>query len=158
MKLKLTILGGGESGIGAALLGVQKGYDVFLSDSGALQEAYKTVLESQNIAYEAGQHSVSRILEADLVVKSPGIPDTVPLVKALRAKGTSVISEIEFAARYTAATIIGITGSNGKTTTSLWAHHMLKKAGFNVGSGGKYRRQFRSPSSVKKHTIHMSWN
>ena len=155
MKLKLTILGGGESGIGAALLGVQKGYDVFLSDSGALQEAYKTVLESQNIAYEAGQHSVSRILEADLVVKSPGIPDTVPLVKALRAKGISVISEIEFAARYTAATIIGITGSNGKTTTSLWAHHMLKKAGFNVGLAGNIGDSFAAQVASKTHDTYV---
>jgi UDP-N-acetylmuramoylalanine--D-glutamate ligase len=155
MKLKLTILGGGESGIGAALLGVQKGYDVFLSDSGVLQETYKTVLERQNIAYEAGQHSETRILEADLVVKSPGIPDTVPLVEALRAKGISVISEIEFAARYTAATIIGITGSNGKTTTSLWAHHMLKKAGFNVGLAGNIGDSFAAQVAEKTHDTYV---
>jgi len=139
---KLVVLGGGESGVGAAILGKKHGFDVFVSDKGKLKEEYKNVLSNYALPYEEQQHTVERILEADLVVKSPGIPDTAPLVVQLREQGTAVISEIEFAGRYTQAKIIAITGSNGKTTTTLMIYHMLKKAGLNVGLGGNVGRSF----------------
>ena len=113
-KQKLVILGGGESGVGSALLGKAKGYSVFLSDRGLLKDSYKLTLQQASIDFEEGTHTKDRILEADVVVKSPGIPDTVPLVVELLQAGVPVISEIEFAARYTHARLIGITGSNGK--------------------------------------------
>ena len=121
---KLIILGGGESGVGAALLGKQKGYEVFLSDKGGLTNKYKQVLLSNDIDFEENIHTESKILKADVVVKSPGIPDSVALVVKLREKGVKVISEIEFASQFTNANIIGITGSNGKTTTTLLMHHL----------------------------------
>ncbi len=133
---KLVVLGGGESGVGAALLAKQKGWEVFVSDAGALKEKYKNVLLNNDILFEEKGHSVDRILEADEVVKSPGIPDSAALVVQLRAKGVPVISEIEFAGRYSKAKFIGITGSNGKTTTTLLTHHILQRAGINVGLGG----------------------
>lgn len=133
---KIAILGGGESGVGAALLAQAKGFEVFLSDKGALLPKYRQILQQQGIAFEEGQHTEQRILTADEVIKSPGIPDKVPLVKKLYEQGTPVISEIEFAARYTKAKFIGITGSNGKTTTTLLTYHLLKSAGVNVGLGG----------------------
>ncbi|MBC3786107.1 UDP-N-acetylmuramoyl-L-alanine--D-glutamate ligase [Spirosoma utsteinense] len=139
---KLVILGGGESGVGAALLAKAKGYDVFLSDKSALTDAYRTRLQLAGIAFEEGQHTEERILMAAEVVKSPGIPGTVPLVQKLRAQGTPVISEIEFAARYTKAKLIGITGSNGKTTTTLLIYHLLKQAGLNVGLAGNVGDSF----------------
>ena len=111
---KLVILGGGESGVGTALLGKQKGYAVFLSDSGSIQEKYQKSLAAHEIEYESGKHTEAKILSADIVMKSPGIPDTVGLVVKLKEQGIPVISEIEFAAQFTEATIIGITGSNGK--------------------------------------------
>ena len=114
---RLVILGGGESGVGTALLGKQKGYQVFVSDKGRIQEKYKDVLLNNEIEFEDEQHTASLIFNADVVMKSPGIPDTIPLVKALKEKGIAVISEIEFAVQFTEATIVGITGSNGKTTT-----------------------------------------
>lgn len=132
----LAVLGGGESGVGAALLAKQKGWEVFVSDAGALKEKYKNVLLNNDILFEEKGHSVDRILEADEVVKSPGIPDSAALVVQLRAKGVPVISEIEFAGRYSKAKFIGITGSNGKTTTTLLTHHILQRAGINVGLGG----------------------
>jgi len=133
---RLVILGGGESGVGAAILGKQKGYEVFVSDSGSIAKKYKKVLLHHEINFEEHQHSEPIVLNADLVVKSPGIPDNVPIVKDLTAKKVSVISEIEFASYYTNATIIGITGSNGKTTTSLITNHLLKAANLNVGLAG----------------------
>ena len=133
---KLIVLGGGESGVGAALLAKQKGWAVFVSDAGSLKEKYKNVLLNNDILFEEKGHSVDQILDADEVVKSPGIPDTAPLVVKLRRKGVPVISELEFAGRYSKAKFIGITGSNGKTTTSLLTHHILKNAGINVGLGG----------------------
>ncbi|NEU65727.1 UDP-N-acetylmuramoyl-L-alanine--D-glutamate ligase [Spirosoma agri] len=139
---KIAILGGGESGVGAALLARAKGFDVFLSDRGSLKEAYRTTLQNASIPFEEGQHSEERILDAAEVVKSPGIPATVPLVQKLKAQGTPVISEIEFAARYTKAKLIGITGSNGKTTTTLLTYHLLKTAGFNVGLAGNVGDSF----------------
>lgn len=139
---KLVILGGGESGVGSALLGKAKGYSVFLSDRGILKDSYKHTLQEAYIEFEEGMHTQSRILEAALVVKSPGIPDTVPLVVELRQAGIPVISEIEFAARYTNARLIGITGSNGKTTTTLLTYHLLKEAGLNVGLAGNIGDSF----------------
>ncbi|MDG2444969.1 MAG: UDP-N-acetylmuramoyl-L-alanine--D-glutamate ligase [Flavobacteriaceae bacterium] len=133
---RLVILGGGESGVGAAILGKQKGYEVFVSDIGSIAKKYKKVLLHHEINFEEHQHSEPIVLNADLVVKSPGIPDNIPIVKDLIAKKVSVISEIEFASYYTNATIIGITGSNGKTTTSLITNHLLKAANLNVGLAG----------------------
>ena len=139
---KLVILGGGESGVGAAILGKQKGYEVFVSDSGSIAKKYKKVLLHHEINFEEHQHSEPIVLNADLVVKSPGIPDNVPIVRDLTVKKVSVISEIEFASYYTNATIIGITGSNGKTTTSLITNHLLKAANLNVGIAGNIGRSF----------------
>ncbi len=139
---RLVVLGAGESGVGTAILGKQKGYEVFVSDSEKIKENYKNVLEHFEIDWEASQHSENRILTADVVMKSPGIPDTVPLVVRLKEKGVPVISEIEFAARYTDATIIGITGSNGKTTTTLLTNHILKEGGANVGMAGNIGDSF----------------
>ena len=139
---RLVILGGGESGIGTAILGKQKGYEVFVSDSGEILKKYKKVLLNNDILFEEKNHTESKILNADVVMRSPGIPETVPLVLKLKEKGIQVISEIEFAAKYTAATIVGITGSNGKTTTTLILHHILKEAGLNVGVAGNIGDSF----------------
>ncbi len=139
---KIVILGGGESGVGAALLAQAKGFDVFLSDKGLLAESYRSTLQKAGIPFEEGQHTEERILAASEVIKSPGIPATVPLVQKLRAQGVPIISEIEFAARYTNARLIGITGSNGKTTTTLLIYHLLKTAGLNVGLAGNIGDSF----------------
>jgi UDP-N-acetylmuramoylalanine--D-glutamate ligase len=139
---KIVVLGGGESGVGAALLAQAKGFDVFLSDKGSLSEDYREILTANRIPFEEGQHTEGRILAADEVIKSPGIPDKVPLVKQLYAQKTPVISEIEFAARYSKAKLIAITGSNGKTTTTLLTYHLLKSAGLNVGLAGNIGESF----------------
>ncbi|MVN90120.1 UDP-N-acetylmuramoyl-L-alanine--D-glutamate ligase [Mucilaginibacter sp. HME9299] len=139
---RLVILGAGESGVGAAYLAKQQGYDVFVSDFGVIADKYKAQLEEWNIRFEEKQHTESEILLAVEVIKSPGIPEKAAIVKALRAKGTPVISEIEFAGRYTKACIIGITGSNGKTTTSSLTYHILKNAGLNVGLAGNIGKSF----------------
>ena len=133
---KLVVLGGAESGVGTAILGKQKGYDVFVSDAGEIGNKFKEVLLKNEISFEENKHTESKILVADVVMKSPGIPGSMPLILKLKAKGISVISEIEFAAKYTDATIVGITGSNGKTTTTMLVHHILKDAGLNVGIAG----------------------
>jgi UDP-N-acetylmuramoylalanine--D-glutamate ligase len=138
----LVILGGGESGVGTAILGQKMGYDVFVSDKGKIKEKYKNVLSHYGIDWEEENHSEDHILEATIVMKSPGIPDTVPLVKQLVAKGIPVISEIEFAAKYTDAKIIGITGSNGKTTTTMLTDHLLKGGGLDVGMAGNIGDSF----------------
>lgn len=130
------VLGAGESGVGTAILGQKEGFEVFVSDRGEIAGKYRKVLEHRGIQWESGTHSEAQILRADLVMKSPGIPDTAPLVQAVRAKGIPVISEIEFASRYTGATLIGITGSNGKTTTTMMVHHLLKGEGLHVGMAG----------------------
>jgi UDP-N-acetylmuramoylalanine--D-glutamate ligase len=140
--MRLVILGGGESGIGTAILGKKKGYDVFVSDFGKIKENYKEVLIINEIAWEEEKHTEDLILNADVVMKSPGIPDKSPIVKKLLTKGIPVLSEIEFAAPFTNATIIGITGSNGKTTTTMLTHHLLKSAGLNVGLGGNIGKSF----------------
>jgi UDP-N-acetylmuramoylalanine--D-glutamate ligase len=135
-------LGGGESGVGAAVLGVKQGFDVFLSDKSPLKEKYRSELQSRNIAFEEGSHDEERILSSDLIIKSPGIPQKAPLIRAAAEKGIPVISEIEFAARYTDAKKICITGSNGKTTTTLLTYHILKNAGLNVGLAGNVGKSF----------------
>ena len=139
---RLVILGGGESGVGAALLGKEKEYKVFLSDAGKITQKYKDVLTHNEIEWEEEGHTESEILKADLVVKSPGIPDHIPLVQNLSEAAIAVVSEIEFAGLYTTANIIGITGSNGKTTTTLMVHHILKQAGLDVAMGGNIGESF----------------
>jgi UDP-N-acetylmuramoylalanine--D-glutamate ligase len=140
--MRLVVLGGGESGVGSAILGKKKGYDVFVSDFGKIKENYKEVLISNGIAWEEEKHTEDLILNADVVMKSPGIPEKVPIVKRLIEKGIPVISEIEFAAPFTKAITIGITGSNGKTTTTMLTYHLLKSAGLNVGLGGNIGKSF----------------
>ncbi len=142
MQQRLVILGGGESGVGTAILGKKKGYEVFVSDFGVIKNNYKEVLIANNIDWEDEKHTENLILNANVVMKSPGIPDKAPIVKKLREKGIPVISEIEFAYPFTNAITIGITGSNGKTTTTLLTHHILKKAGINVGLAGNIGKSF----------------
>lgn len=139
---RLIVLGGGESGVGTAILGKKMGYDVFVSDFGAIKENYKEVLLINDIRWEDNQHTESLILNADLVMKSPGIPEKAPIVKKLIEKNIPVISEIEFAAPFTDAILIGITGSNGKTTTTMLTYHLLKSGGLNVGLGGNIGKSF----------------
>ncbi|MDR1517008.1 MAG: UDP-N-acetylmuramoyl-L-alanine--D-glutamate ligase [Dysgonamonadaceae bacterium] len=139
---RLVVLGGGESGVGAAVLAKKKGFAVFLSDSGGIKPEYKTVLEQYSVEYEENGHTETKILNAGEVVKSPGISDAAPLMQKIRAKGIRVISEIEFAGRYTNAKMICITGSNGKTTTTSLIYHILKSAGLNVGLGGNIGKSF----------------
>jgi UDP-N-acetylmuramoylalanine--D-glutamate ligase len=139
---KIVVLGGGESGVGAALLAKSKGFDVFLSDQGLLKDTFQQTLAEHSIRFESGQHSLDEILSASEIIISPGIPEKNEVVKAIKAKGISLISEIEFAARYTDAKIIAITGSNGKTTTTLLTYHLLKEAGFHVGLGGNIGQSF----------------
>jgi len=136
---KIVILGAGESGVGAAYLAQQQGYDVFVSDFGAIADNYKQQLVDWNIRFEENKHTEEEILKAGEVIKSPGIPDKAPVVKKVKEKNIPVISEIEFAGRYTDAKIIGITGSNGKTTTTSLTYHILKNAGLNVGLAGEHR-------------------
>ncbi|WP_353088154.1 UDP-N-acetylmuramoyl-L-alanine--D-glutamate ligase [Flavobacterium sp.] len=139
---RLVVLGGGESGVGTAILGQKKGYEVFVSDFGAIKQNYKDVLTQHQIPWEDNQHTEDLILNADVVMKSPGIPDKAPIVKKLVGKGIAVISEIEFAYPYTEAITIGITGSNGKTTTTMLTYHLLKEGGLNVGLGGNIGKSF----------------
>lgn len=139
---RLVILGGGESGVGTAILGQQKGYDVFVSDFGKIKNNYKEVLTINGIQWEEETHTENKILNADIVMKSPGIPDKSDIVKKLKALHIPVISEIEFAAPFTKAKTIGITGSNGKTTTTMLTYHLLKSAGLNVGLGGNIGKSF----------------
>lgn len=139
---RLVILGGGESGVGTAILGQQKGYDVFVSDFGKIKNNYKEVLTNNGIQWEEETHTEAKILNADVVMKSPGIPDKADIVKKLKALNIPVISEIEFAAPFTKAKTIGITGSNGKTTTTMLTYHLLKSAGLNVGLAGNIGKSF----------------
>jgi UDP-N-acetylmuramoylalanine--D-glutamate ligase len=140
--MRLVILGGGESGVGTAILGKKKGYDVFVSDFGKIKENYKEVLSINGIKWEEEKHTDKKILNADVVMKSPGIPDKSPIVKMLIENNIPVISEIEFAAPFTDAKTIGITGSNGKTTTTMLTYHLLKSAGVNVGLAGNIGKSF----------------
>ena len=134
--MKIVILGAAESGVGAALLAQAKGHAVFVSDRGAIQPEYKEKLTQAGIEFEENQHTLDRILQANEVIKSPGIPEKAAVVKAIRERGISLVSEIEFASRYTQARFIAITGTNGKTTTTLLTYHLLKEAGYNVGLAG----------------------
>lgn len=140
--MRLVVLGGGESGVGTAILGKKKGYDVFLSDFGKIKNNYKEVLALNRLAWEEEKHTEELILNADVVMKSPGIPDKSPIVKKLKEKGIPVISEIEFANQFNKKETIGITGSNGKTTTTMLAHHLLKQGGMNVGLAGNIGKSF----------------
>jgi len=144
----LVVLGGGESGVGTAILGKQKGYQVFVSDKGKIKEDYKKVLKHFEIEWEENQHTVTKILTAAIVMKSPGIPDKVPLVKQLVANGVSVISEIEFASKYTDATIVGITGSNGKTTTKELINAVLTKKYNVVATSGNLNNHIGVPLTL----------
>jgi UDP-N-acetylmuramoylalanine--D-glutamate ligase len=147
---RLVVLGAGESGAGAAYLAQQQGYEVFVSDFGAIADKYKQQLTGWNIRFEEKQHTEEEILKAVEVVKSPGIPEKAPIVKKLREKGIPVISEIEFAGRYTDANIVGITGSNGKTTTTSLTYHILKNAGLNVGLAGNIGNSFAYQVATEK--------
>ena len=140
--MKIIILGGGESGVGAALLAKKKGMEVFLSDKGSIKDSYKKQLEDAEIEFEEGSHDEERILSADWVIKSPGIPKKADLIKKIKEKGIRLSSEIEFASEFTDAKIIAITGSNGKTTTTSLIYHILKNTGFNVGLGGNIGKSF----------------
>ncbi len=138
----MVILGAGESGVGAAVLAVQKGWHVFVSDMSEINSDFRAELTELGVAWEEGKHSMERILAADLIIKSPGIPEKTPVMKAIREKGMKVISEIEFGGYYSKAKTICITGSNGKTTTTLLTHHILKKAGLDVGLAGNVGYSF----------------
>ncbi|AJR02283.1 UDP-N-acetylmuramoyl-L-alanine--D-glutamate ligase [Siansivirga zeaxanthinifaciens] len=140
-KQRLVILGGGESGVGTALLGKEVGFQVFVSDKGKIKDKYKEVLIHNKIEWEDETHTEAKILNADIIMKSPGIPDKAPLVKQIRTMGIPVVSEIEFASQFTEATIVGITGSNGKTTTATLTHHILKQA-LHVGLSGNIGDSF----------------
>lgn len=159
MSNRLVILGGGESGVGTALLGKREGWQVFVSDFGKISETHKQVLIHHEIDWEEGKHSKERIFAADVVMKSPGIPDSAALVVELRDKGISVISEIEFAGAYTNATIVGITGSNGKTTTAALAHFILEAGAMKVGLGGNIGKSFAalvSEEDFKNYVLELS--
>jgi len=136
VEKRIVILGSGESGTGAAVLAAVNNFDVFVSDKSSIDDKYKQILKDYNVLYEENNHTEDLILNADEVIKSPGIPDTVPIVQKLLAQNTPIISEIEFASRYTDAVKICITGSNGKTTTTMLTYHILQKAGLNVGLAG----------------------
>ena len=136
MRKRIVILGSGESGTGAARLARQKGFDVFVSDQGAIKPAYRSILVAENIEFEEGVHTPEKIFNAEIIVKSPGIPDKAPIVAQAKAYGIEVIDEIEFAFRYIKGKVIAITGTNGKTTTTLLTYHLLKGAGFNVALAG----------------------
>ena len=142
MSKLISILGAGESGVGAAILAQKHGFEVWVSDYGVIKPQYKTELEEYGIAYEEGSHDTSKILSSEKIVKSPGIADTVAIVLAAKEHGVPVVGEIEFAAAYTEATLIGITGTNGKTTTTMLTYHILEKAGLNVGMAGNVGLSF----------------
>ena len=149
--MRLVVLGGGESGVGTAILGKKKGYDVFISDFGKIKNNYKEVLALNKLDWEEEKHTEELILNADIVMKSPGIPDKSPIVKAIKEKGIPVISEIEFAYQFLEVNTIGITGSNGKTTTTLLTHHLLKQGGLNVGLAGNIGKSFAWQVAENKH-------
>ncbi len=151
----IVVFGGGESGTGAAILAKSKKMNVFLTDKGHITEAYKNVLSQHGIAYEEGGHSPEKVFRADEIIKSPGIPDTVPILLEAKEKGIAVISEIEFAGRYTNAKRICITGSNGKTTTSLLLYHILKNAGINVGLAGNIGQSFAKQVALEQHDVYV---
>ncbi|MBO5418488.1 MAG: UDP-N-acetylmuramoyl-L-alanine--D-glutamate ligase [Bacteroidales bacterium] len=152
---RIVVLGGGESGVGSAVLAKVKGFDVFLSDMGKISDDYIATLKEWDIPYEEGGHTESFILNADEVIKSPGIPDTAPMVKDIIEKGINIISEIEFAGRYDSAKKVCITGSNGKTTTTSLIYHLLKQAGMNVGLGGNIGKSYAYQVATEQHDIYV---
>ena len=152
---RIVVLGGGESGVGSAVLAKVKGYDVFLSDMGKIAEEYADVLQEWNIPFEQGKHSEELILNADEIIKSPGIPATAPMVQKISERGIGIISEIEFAGRYDSARKICITGSNGKTTTTSLIYHLLKEAGMNVGLGGNIGKSYAYQVATEKYDIYV---
>ncbi|MDR0801642.1 UDP-N-acetylmuramoyl-L-alanine--D-glutamate ligase [Fluviicola sp.] len=151
----VVVLGAGESGVGAAILAKIKGAEVFVSDFGTVKDVFMEELNRYQLEWEQGQHSMERILEAGLVIKSPGIPEKTPVMKAIREKGIKVISEIEFAGYFTTAKKVCITGSNGKTTTTMLIHHMLKKAGLNVGLAGNVGYSFAKQVALENNEIYV---
>ena len=155
IKRRLIVLGGGESGVGAAILAKDKGMDVFLSDSGSIAPRYAATLDKEGIPYEQGSHDMPRILAADEVVKSPGIPDSAPVIKAIKEKNIPIISEIEFAGRYTDAKMVCITGSNGKTTTTSLIYHILRRAGIDAGLAGNIGRSLALQVAREPHPIYV---
>ncbi len=154
-KAFIAVLGGGESGTGAAVLAKKKGFEVFVSDSKQIKDKYKKVLRHHAVDFEENGHSEEKILTASEVIKSPGIPDSVPLIKKLKKQGTPVCSEIEFASRYTRAKLICITGSNGKTTTTLLLHHILKEAGIDAGLAGNVGKSFALQVANEEHDYYV---
>ena len=152
---RIVVLGGAESGVGAAVLAKVKGFDVFLSDNGKIATKYADELRKWDIAFEEGGHTEAQVLSADEVVKSPGIPDTAPLVRKLIAQGTPIISEIEFAGRYDSAKKICITGSNGKTTTTSLIYYLFQQAGLNVGLGGNIGKSYALQVATEKHDYYV---
>ena len=152
---RIVVLGGGESGVGSAVLAKSKGYDVFLSDMGKISDEYAEVLQKWNIPFEQGKHTEDLILNADEIIKSPGIPATAPMVKRISERGIGIISEIEFAGRYDSARKICITGSNGKTTTTSLIYHLLKEAGLNVGLGGNIGKSYAYQVATEKYDIYV---
>lgn len=152
---RMVVLGGGESGTGAAILAKAKGYEVMLSDMGSISQKYKDMLDAEGIAWEEGHHTESLILNADEVVKSPGIPPTAPIVRALTDKGVPVISEIELAGRYTNAKMVCITGSNGKTTTTLLTHHILTNAGIDAALAGNVGQSMALQAARGQHEVYV---
>jgi len=151
----IAILGAGESGVGAAILAKAEGFEVWVSDFGKVADGYKRELVENEVAYEENGHDLEKILSADLIIKSPGIPEKAPVVKAVREKGIELISEIEFASRFTDAKLIAITGSNGKTTTAMLIHHMLKKGGFEVGLAGNIGDSFARQVAREEHKVYV---
>lgn len=152
---RLVVIGGGESGVGAAVLGKVKGMDVWLTDMGAIAPRYKEILDKWEIAWEEGHHTEEKVLGADEIVKSPGVPLTAPLIVKAMAKGIPVISEIELAGRYTDAKMVCITGSNGKTTTTLLTYHIFKEAGLNVGLAGNVGKSLAMQVATEKHDVYV---
>ncbi|MBP5561081.1 MAG: UDP-N-acetylmuramoyl-L-alanine--D-glutamate ligase [Muribaculaceae bacterium] len=155
MKKKLVIIGGGESGVGAAVLGKVKGMEVFLTDMSAIAPKYKGTLEQWDIEWEEGHHTEERVLAADEIVKSPGVPPTAPLMVKAAQKHIPIISEIELAGRYTDARMVCITGSNGKTTTTMLTYHILKSAGLNVGLAGNVGRSLAMQVATEEHDVYV---
>ncbi len=155
MKKRIVVLGAGESGAGAAVLAKEKGFSVFVSDMSAIKERYKNLLDSHGIEWEEGHHTEEKIINADEIIKSPGIPDEAPMVKKCIEKGIHIISEIEFAGRYTDAKMICITGSNGKTTTTSLIYHIFKNAGYDVGLAGNIGKSLALQVAEDKHEYYV---
>ncbi|MDD3741549.1 MAG: UDP-N-acetylmuramoyl-L-alanine--D-glutamate ligase [Bacteroidales bacterium] len=155
MEKRIVILGSGESGTGAAVLAALNNFDVFVSDKGSINDKYKEILKDYNVEYEELKHTEELILNADEIIKSPGIPNTAPIIQTIKKLGIPIISEIEFASRYTDAIKICITGSNGKTTTTMLTYHILQKAGLNVGLAGNVGKSFAYQVATEKHDFYV---